>query len=116
MNGPWFSQGELYLSDAGEVALVHPDTGEIGARWAGLAEFLQSEIPRLLGIHDNKGDVLPSASHLPGNTQNWEEQAEHAKRKAAGWGYYVRASFNGSGGGFPERSAPTQLRLTAQAS
>jgi hypothetical protein len=105
MNGPWASQGTLYLTDQEEVALVHQDTGDIGARWSGLAEFFQTEIPRLLSIHDSKGDVLPDESKLPGSTQSWEEKAELAKLKAAGWrGYlprvtrWLKISFFGTAG------------------
>jgi hypothetical protein len=89
MNGLWFSQGALFLTDEETVVLVHRDTGDIGAQWDGLAEFLLTEIPHLLSIHDSKGDVLPDASLLPGSTQDWEEKAERAKRKAAGWRGYV---------------------------
>lgn len=90
MNGPWASQGKLFLSETGEIVLVHKHTGDIGARWSGLAEFLQTEVPRLLSIHDRKGDVLLGVSQLPGNTQDWEEKAEHAMLKAAGWRGYLR--------------------------
>ncbi|MEZ5888557.1 MAG: SMI1/KNR4 family protein [Paracoccaceae bacterium] len=89
MNGPSFSQGTLFFTNEKEIALVHRDTGDIGARWSGLAEFLQTEIPRLLSIHDPKGDVLPGANKLPGNTQSWEEKAELAKLMAAGWRGYL---------------------------
>ncbi len=79
MNGPWASQGTLYLTERDEVALVHRDTGDIGARWPGLAEFLSSEVPRLLSSYDEKGDLLPDASEMPGDTANWEAKAERAK-------------------------------------
>jgi hypothetical protein len=82
MNGPWASQGEIYLSTQNEVVLVHRDTGDVGARWPSFAAFLSSEIPRLLSIHDNKGDLLPGVSKLPGDTDNWEKLAERAKMAA----------------------------------
>lgn len=80
MSGPRASQGALYLTEKDEVVLVHRDTGEIGTRWPGLVDFLQTEIPRLLNIHDANGRIFPAASALPGNTSDWEEKAERANR------------------------------------
>lgn len=79
MNGPSTSQGKLYLTEDEEVFLAHRDTGDIGARWSGMVEFLTSEVPRLLAAHDARGDILPGMSELPGNTENWEATAERAK-------------------------------------
>ncbi|MBN8630380.1 MAG: SMI1/KNR4 family protein [Rhodobacterales bacterium] len=85
MNGPWRSQGSIFLTDKDEVTLMHRDSGDIGARWPNLGDFLAQEIPRLLRIHDEKGDPLPGESLLPGDTARWEEIAERAYRVRFGW-------------------------------
>lgn len=85
MNGPHRSQGTLFLTEGDEVVLVHRDNGEIGPRWPDLADFLLAEIPRLLRIHDEKGDPLPGHSELPGDTGGWEDIAERAYRARVGW-------------------------------
>lgn len=91
MNGPWTSQGELYLTESEEVVLVHRDTGDIGARWSGMAEFLRSEVPRLLAAYDARGDILPGMSELPGATADWEAKAERAKYGSYLWKKPFRA-------------------------
>jgi hypothetical protein len=78
MNGPWASQGELYLTENEEVVLAHRDTGDIGARWPSMADFLMSEVPRLLAAYDARGDILPGMSELPCDTAEWEAKAERA--------------------------------------
>ncbi len=85
MNGPWASQGELYLTESEEVVLVHRDTGDIGERWSDLSEFLSSEITRILSSHDAKGDMLPGAFEFPGDTADWEAKAERARYGPFGW-------------------------------
>jgi hypothetical protein len=85
MNGPRRSQGKLLLTESEEVVLVHRDRGDIGARWPDLADFLVREIPRLLRVHDDRGDLVPGESNLPGNTVNWEEIAVPAIGGNSGW-------------------------------
>jgi len=85
MNGPWRSQGKLFLTEHDEVVLVHRDTGDIGAEWPSLAEFLVQEVPRLLHLHDEKGEPRPGGRRLPGDTDNWEEIAERSYRVRFGW-------------------------------
>lgn len=72
MNGIWFSQGTLYLADAGEVVLVHKDSGLIGATWPDFSTFLQDEISRKLAARTPDGDLLPGHEALPQFTQSWE--------------------------------------------
>ena len=94
MNGPWYSQGTLYLTEREEVVLVHRDTGDIGARWPGLGEFLSSEIARLLSLYGERGDLLQGASELPGDTADWEAKAERAKYGPFRWKKPFRALSN----------------------
>lgn len=78
INGPWASQGLLYLTEVEEVVLAHRDTGQIGARWHDLSDFLVSEIPRQLAVHDPDGDLRAGCAVLPGETSDWEEIARRA--------------------------------------
>lgn len=104
MNGPRRSQGKLFLTEQDEVVLVHRDSGDIGARWLNLAEFLTQEIPRLLSVHDDKGDPIPGESELPGDTSDWEEVAERAHRAEFGWRGWLRRLAERLRRGWPPRA------------
>lgn len=76
INGAWASQGDLYLTSTGAVELNNAKCDMIGATWPSFAEFLQSEIPRQLSLHDETGRFIAGGKHLPGNTDDWEAIAE----------------------------------------
>ncbi len=76
MNGPWYSQGHLYLTSTGEVELINRDYDLIGERWPSFADFLKQEVPRQLSRYDEMGQELESIKRLPGNTDDWEALAK----------------------------------------
>jgi hypothetical protein len=73
MNGPWYSQGHLYLTSTGEVELINRDHDLIAERWPSFVEFLMQEIPRQLSRYDEAGLEIEGIKRLPGNTDDWEE-------------------------------------------
>ena len=73
MNGPWYSQGHLYLTSTGEVELINSDHDLIAKRWPSFVEFLMQEIPRQLSRYDEAGLEIEGIKRLPGNTDGWEE-------------------------------------------
>lgn len=72
MNGPWYSQGHLYLTSVGEVELINRDHDLVAARWQSFTEFLKQEIPRQMSRYDDAGHETGSVPRLPGNTDDWE--------------------------------------------
>lgn len=86
INGPWFSQGDLYLTSTGEVELYNAKFNLIGARWPSLAVFLADEISRRFSLYDDEGRQLENAKLLPGDTDDWERLAQEAKRGEPGKG------------------------------
>jgi hypothetical protein len=90
INGPWFSQGHLYLTSTGEVELYNAKFNIIGARWPSLAEFLGEEIPRRFSLHDDEGRKLENAKLLPGDTDDWERLAQEANQEAPRKGLVAR--------------------------
>ncbi|SMR71562.1 hypothetical protein SAMN04488030_1001 [Aliiroseovarius halocynthiae] len=83
MNGEWHSQGHFYLASTGEVEMYHRDANLLGARWASIEEFLQSEIPRQLSLYDAEGRIKSDVKQLPGDTETWEAIAEAKKGEQA---------------------------------
>ncbi|MDZ4393309.1 SMI1/KNR4 family protein [Cypionkella sp.] len=83
INGPWFSQGHLYLTSTGEVELYNARFNMIGARWPSLAVFLEDELSRRFSIYDDEGRILENAKLLPGDTDDWERLAQGAKEEKA---------------------------------
>ncbi len=75
INGAWSSQAKLCLSPEGQVLMVHRDVHLIGMVWESLSAFITSEVERQLDIHDDTGQVRPGCTHLPGDTDDWEEIA-----------------------------------------
>ncbi|KCV81181.1 hypothetical protein ATO10_13409 [Actibacterium atlanticum] len=84
INGPWYSQGVLYLASTGEVEMYHRDADLIGARWPSFADFLTQEIPRRFSLFNVDWTVNKEAKLLPGDTADWERIGEeHDKRRKA---------------------------------
>jgi len=83
INGPWSSQGHLYLTSLGEVEMYNARFNMIGARWSSLVVFLEEEISRRLLLYDYEGKELDHAKLLPGDTEDWERLAQEAKRPEA---------------------------------
>jgi hypothetical protein len=82
INGRWFSQGKLYLTQTGQVVLIESYTCTVGATWPSFGEFLGQEIPRLLRSFDSKGNPFSGAKHLPIEDEDvWEALAERAQQK-----------------------------------
>ncbi|NBZ87288.1 SMI1/KNR4 family protein [Stagnihabitans tardus] len=90
INGPWYSQGHLYLASTGEVELYHSRLDRVGARWASLAIFLAEEIPRRMAFHDDRGHRLAGAKLLPGDTEDWEDLAKAARQQDEPRGIFAR--------------------------
>ncbi|WP_171208791.1 MULTISPECIES: SMI1/KNR4 family protein [unclassified Ruegeria] len=82
MNGEWYSQGQLYLTSAGEVELINKDHDLIGARWSSMAEFLKQEVSRQMKRYDDAGNEITSVKRLPGETSNWEQLAKEVHDKS----------------------------------
>lgn len=72
MNGPWYSQGHLYLTSAGEVELINRDHNLIAARWPSFTVFLEQEVLRQMSRYDEAGQETGRFPRLPGNTADWE--------------------------------------------
>lgn len=94
MNGPWYSQGHLYLNSLGEVELINSDHDLPAAKWSSFAEFLKQEIPRQLSRYDDEGRDTGIVPVLPGNTDHWEalgkETSDRRKKESTIWNKTVR--------------------------
>ena len=85
MNGPFYSQGHLYLTSVGEVELINRDHDLVAMRWPSLTQFLNQELPRQLSRYDDEGRETGEVTRLPGNTDDWEalgkEKSDRRKRE-----------------------------------
>jgi hypothetical protein len=72
------------------VELYNARCDLIGARWPSLSDFLNSEIPRQLSLHDAQGHFIASGKHLPGDTDEWEEIAKVNRANRAGGDGFMR--------------------------
>ncbi len=72
MNGPYYSQGHLYLTSGGEVELINSDYDLVATRWPTFSEFLRQEVSRQLSRYDDEGRETGEVKRLPGNTDDWE--------------------------------------------
>lgn len=90
MNGPRFSQGDLYLTSTGDVELYNATFNIIGARWPSLADFLRDEISRRFSLYDNEGRKRENAKLLPGDTDDWERLAQGVNQEEPRKGFVAR--------------------------
>lgn len=81
INGPWFSQGHLYLTSSGGVEMFNARFNLIGARWPSLAVFLLDEVSRRFSIYDDEGRILENSKLLPGDADDWERLAQEAQKE-----------------------------------
>lgn len=79
INGNWYSQGHLYLTNTGEVELYNSHCDLIGARWESLDAFLENEVARQIKLHDADGSIRQDVHHLPQDTLDWEKLGEAHK-------------------------------------
>jgi|GEM_PF-3419662 len=89
MNGPYYSQGHLYMTSLGEVELINRDHNMIAKTWPSFTGFLKQEIPRQMSRYDNAGRETGSVEPLPGNTDDWEmlarKQSDKKKNENTVW-------------------------------
>ncbi|HYD07496.1 MAG TPA: hypothetical protein VEC60_17295 [Reyranella sp.] len=71
-----FLSADVVLDRHGRARLVHSGTGEVGAEWPSLREFLTSEVLRLGSLHDRQGRPLVSLHELwPDGAVGWDGPA-----------------------------------------
>jgi len=85
INGTGAASGKLFLTETGQVELIHRDIGVLGAAWGSFAEFLEQEIERQLTIRDTEGRLLLGYPALPGDTLEWETQSKPVEKTGRFW-------------------------------
>jgi len=88
INGPFYSQGHLYLTSLGEVELINRDYDLVATKWPSFTAFLKEEITRQLSRYDDEGREIDKMKRLPGNTGDWEalgKRLSDKRKKEAGF-------------------------------
>jgi hypothetical protein len=80
----WNARGALAMTQAGDVALVHPDDGhDVAVRWPSLEAMLLSEIERRGAMFDAAGVRLASPQELmPPEARRWETPKQAPARQS----------------------------------